>query len=200
MLQPVAPYTLVGLALGSFSKNAIPGAIAGTLFGLVQTAKGAGSSEFGLPERDFYTPPPVARPSGPSTVTDMASAKRAAKFAVQQSGKSGEPWRGASTPGDVLRMTLRSKLALRQRAYLIRLLGAYRKRTKTASEPSQAASPYLAPKRASVPIQGPREDTAQYISEPGSAWWKTTQGKIGLAAVAGVGSLILILLLTGKRK
>jgi len=196
MLQPIAPYTLVGLALGSFSKNAIPGAIAGTLFGLVQTAKGAGSSEFGLP----YTPPPVARPSGPSTVTDMASAERAAQFAVQQSGKSGKPWRGASTPGDVLRMTLRSKLALRQRAYLIRLLGDYRKRTKTASEPSRAARHYLARKRASVPIQGPREDTAQYISEPGSAWWKTTQGKIGLAAVAGVGSLILILLLTGKRK
>jgi hypothetical protein len=212
MLQPVIPYTISGLALGSLLKQPGAGALVGSVVGVAlasSKSKGVGLDGYGLQEREFYAPPPVAQSSGPSTVTDMASAKRAAKFAVQQSGKSGEPWRGAATPEDVLRKTLGTKLSVRQRGYLIGLLGSYRKRMKTTRKQTRARKPSGSAQRTSVSVQGLREDTSRYISqamngdggtnvEAGSPWFSTPKGKIGLAALAGTGALILILMLTSK--
>ena len=212
MLQPVIPYTISGLALGSLLKQPGAGALVGSVVGVAlasSKSKGVGLAGYGLQEREFYAPPPVTPPSGPSIVTGMDSAKRAAKFAVQQSGKSGEPWRGATTPEDVLRQTLGTKLTVRQRAYLIGLLGSYRKRMKTTGKRSRSRKPSGSAQRASVSVQGLREDTSRYISqamngdggtnaEAGGPWFSTPKGKIGLAALAGTGALILILILTSK--
>ena len=264
MLQPVVPYAVVGLALGSMIKRPGTGAVVGALVGTAATTRrptpqlsgygkwwdwmviGGGPDrkvqdwEMGRGKRattwsragnvstrvrqgDFKGTP-FSR--APKTVKSVDDAKLAAGWAykVGKPKKHNEgwsaydiaywtasPWVKKRSVKSVIDAAMKSGISTLAKSYLLGVRGRY-------SSPKAAAGLYTPWKDAVkkkekkekkkryssgyAPVQGPREDTRDYISASGPAngkeggeWYKTTGGKVGIAALAGGGALVLILLL-----
>jgi len=246
MLQPVVPYAIVGLALGSLMKRPWTGAILGGLVGTAKVTKRprgqlSGFGDYGLSLMG------VDMTNAPTVAPTIAKAKLAAGYAYKvadpdenegwspqriATGWSGAPWNRHSSPTAILRSAQRAiqgKRGYKQANYY---LSKVKKKTqklplskrefkwKYRHEPksdgpistSKFASYFerktgkkLKKRRGRTPVQGRRDDTSSYISasgpidgEDGGKWYTTTGGKVGIAALAGTGALVLILMLTRR--
>lgn len=227
MLQAVIPYALVGFGVGSIAKSPVIGAAIGTAVGLTR-AEGAKKEiqDAGIGWIPWFMRSDVD--VAPKVVTDPKSARLAAAFALQRSGKgkeygtpadmakytrgSGIPWTGvADDPEKVLRKTLKTKLDPRQRGYLIRLLGDLKKRKKDIALPPKSA-PIAQRKKKTRPSKiqesktsfSPLIDQLDPVSSGSTGmerqpWYRTKGGRIGIAALAGTGAILVILLLSRKK-
>ena len=90
MLQPVLPYALVGLGVGSLSKRPYMGALIGSLVGVFRTGSGADDPDFGNPFLALLMTksdsPGASKVVIPSKVTDLPSARLASAVALVNSG------------------------------------------------------------------------------------------------------------------
>ena len=243
MLQPVVPYALTGLALGSLMKRPGAGALIGSLVGVAQTTStgsmgrlgyglGPGSPE-GISKGKYRAVSSRKIGSGaPQIALTLKNAKLAVGYAVKQAYPSENrgwspsdignwskaPWRHYGTPkgvlfeGDQYLAKKGSKYSSVARQYLKKVKDATLSKPLSMREFAQkfkgdlfAPKPKKSARKSTVPVQGPREDTQQYISssgpidgQPGAGWWNTPKGKIGIAALAGTGALVLILMLTRR--
>ena len=240
MIQPVLPYALVGLAVGSLSNRPYSGALVGSLLGVARTARGADDPQYGffptLPflmaaRSDSPGADPIDRDTGkakvkvPGRVTDAKSARLAAAVAMVNSGhlkelggkanvaeiatlKYGDmlPWSGQETPDAILKATLQRgpKLGLSERAYLISVLAGFKTRQAlyTQDKPKKTAKAASKAVKA-VSKQSSVADTPSQPGEPTVTteivpWYRTPKGRVGVVALAGVGSIVLLLALTRK--
>lgn len=232
MIQPVLPYALVGLAVGSLSNRPYSGALVGSLLGVARTARGADDPVYGrFSIADLFKGDRKESKDGspkvavPGRVTDAKSARLAAAVAMVNSGHlkeyggkgnvteiatikvgDGIPWSGQETPEGILKATLQRgpKLTLSSRAYLISALAGFRTR-KSISSQERSKSAAKAASRAVKAVSKQSQATAA-VSEPDIPiveteivpWYQTPKGKIGVVALAGAGSIVLLLLLTRK--
>jgi hypothetical protein len=245
MLQPVLPYAIVGLALGSLFKRPGTGALVGSVVGLARTtAEPSGISGFG--SYGFTSLMGVDMKGAPTVAPTIATAKLAAGYAYKISDPEGEnqgwspkqiatewsaaPWNRYSTPTAILRaaqLAVKGKKGEKQANYYLKKVKKetqklplskrefewkYKHEPLPSSPLAKGFAKYFKaktgkelPKKKRTPVQGPRGDTKQYISASpspfeGSKWYQTTGGKVGIAALAGVSALVLVLMLTGKKR
>jgi hypothetical protein len=239
MLQPVVPYAITGLALGSLLKRPGAGAIIGSLVGVANTTskkQAMGRLGFGLaadaPVAMAHGTQRASKGKPPNIALTLENAKIAVGYAVKwdfpKENKGWTPydigvrwdkapWRHYSTPKGVLfegndyLQKKGSSSSSRGRRYLKKVKDATLKKPLSMREWTQKYKGDLfgskkQKKRSGrgrrAPVQGPREDTDSFISPSGAAggeqWWKTGKGKIGIAALAGTGALVLILLMTRR--
>lgn len=173
-----------------------------------------------------YGPAPSSTPDAKTARLAAAHAifksdpKQAARYGTpltmsRYTGGSGIPWKGESTVSGIIRSTLRGqyKLKVTQRAYLIGLLGKARTREALSASRSPVSPPAARARAVAKVRSAAKKSEAATVAPAGASsdftvpqaqdpktWISTRQGKIAISAMAGVGALVVILLLLRKRK
>jgi hypothetical protein len=133
---------------------------------------------------------------------------------------SGAPWAKKRSIKSIIDAAMKSGISAQAKAYLIGVRG---RSTGTKAAPgvySKWATPKVTKakkarekrRRSAAPVQGPREDTSQFVSAsspflapgsgqaPGGRWWETKQAKVGAGVGLGILVLVVILAMGGRRR